>query len=135
MVTTCQIRIFHCLIFTETKFRNMELITFESKAYHELVGKIDKIAGYIAKCETSVSLDEKEIWLDSNELAELLKISTRTLQRLRKDNLISYSILRGKCLYRLSDIEESLRERLIPSDPKTLEDFRKKYMLHSNKQF
>lgn len=54
------------------------MITFESKAYHELVGKIDKIAGYIAKCETSVSIEEKEIWLDSNELAELLKISTRT---------------------------------------------------------
>ena len=113
----------------------MELITFESKAYHELVGKIEKIAGYIAKCETSVSIEEKEIWLDSNELAELLKISTRTLQRLRKDNLISYSIMRGKCLYRLSDIEESLRKRLIPSDPKTLEDFRKKYMLQSKKQF
>ena len=113
----------------------MELITFESKAYHELVGKIEKIAGYIAKCETSISVEEKEIWLDSNELAELLKISTRTLQRLRKDNLISYSILRGKCLYRLADVEESLRERLIPSDPKTLEDFRKKYMLQSKNQF
>ncbi len=113
---------------------NMELITLESKAYHELVGKIEKIAGYIAKCETSVSIEEKEIWLDSNELAELLKISTRTFQRLRKDNLISYSILRGKCLYRF-DVEESLRETLIPSDPKTLEDFRKKYMLQSKNQF
>lgn len=113
----------------------MELITFESKTYKELVSKIDRIAGYIAKCETSVSNEEKEIWLDSNELAELLKISTRTLQRLRKDNLISYSMLRGKCLYRLSDIEKSLRERLIPSDPKTLEDFRKRYMLQSSKPF
>jgi hypothetical protein len=113
----------------------MELITFESKTYQELVGKIDKIAGYIAKCETSASIEGKEIWLDSNELAELLKISTRTLQRLRKDNLISYSMLRGKCLYRLSDVEKSLRERLIPSDPKTLEDFRKRYMLQSSKPF
>ena len=113
----------------------MELITFESKTYKELVSKIDRIAGYIAKCETSVSTEEKEIWLDSNELAELLKISTRTLQRLRKDNLISYSMLRGKCLYRLSDIEKSLRERLIPSDPKTLEEFRKKYMIQSTKYF
>ncbi|NOR76162.1 MAG: helix-turn-helix domain-containing protein [Draconibacterium sp.] len=113
----------------------MELITFESKAYHELVGKIDKIAGYISKCETSASIEKKEIWLDSNELAELLKISTRTLQRLRKDNLISFSMLRGKCLYRLSDVEKSLSERLIPSDPKTLEDFRKRYMLQSSKPF
>ena len=117
------------------KYVIMELITFESKTYKELVSKIDRIAGYIAKCETSVSNEEKEIWLDSNELAELLKISTRTLQRLRKDNLISYSMLRGKCLYRLSDIEKSLRERLIPSDPKTLEDFRKRYMLQSSKPF
>ena len=117
------------------KYVIMELITFESKTYKELVSKIDRIAGYIAKCETSVSIEEKEIWLDSNELAELLKISTRTLQRLRKDNLISYSMLRGKCLYRLSDVEKSLRERLIPSDPKTLEDFRKRYMLQSTNKF
>lgn len=109
----------------------MELITFESKAYQELIGKIDKIAGFISKSETSVSVDAKDIWLNSNEVAELLKISTRTLQRLRSENLISYSYLRGKCLYRLSDIEKSLQERLIPSDPKTLEDFRKKYMLRT----
>ena len=66
---------------------------FESKTYQELVRKIDKIAGYIAKCENPGSTEENEIWLDSNELAELLKISTRTLQRLRKDNLISYTML------------------------------------------
>ncbi|SHE50434.1 Helix-turn-helix domain-containing protein [Mariniphaga anaerophila] len=112
----------------------MELITFESQTFKELVNKIDKIAAYISKCENPTSTEAKDIWLDSNELADLLKISTRTLQRLRKDNLISYSILRGKCLYRLSDVEESLRERLIPSDPKTLEAFRKRYMLHT-KQF
>jgi len=55
----------------------MELITFESKAYHELVGKIDKIAGYIAKCESSASIKDKEIWLDSNEVAELYQINLR----------------------------------------------------------
>lgn len=109
----------------------MELITFESRTFKELVNKIDRIASYIAKCETPTSDEQKDIWLDSNELAELLKISTRTLQRLRKDNLISYTMLRGKCLYRLSDVEKSLRERLIPSDPKTLEAFRKRYMLKS----
>ena len=106
----------------------MELVTFESKTYHELVEKINRIAEYVSKCKSS-SLDEKkEVWLDSNEVAELLKISTRTLQRLRKDNLISYTMLRGKCLYKLSDIERSLQERIIPTDPKTLDDLRKKYL-------
>lgn len=98
----------------------MELVTFESKTYQELVRKIDKIAEYVVKCDSPSSENDK-VWLDSNEVAELLKISTRTLQRLRKDNLISYTMLRGKCLYKLSDIEKSLQERIIPTDPRTLE--------------
>ena len=106
----------------------MELVTFESKAYQELVKKINRIAEYVLECN-SPSKDEKQVvWLDSNEVAELLKISTRTLQRLRKDNLISYTMLRGKCLYKLSDIEKSLQERIIPTDLKTLDDLRKKYL-------
>ena len=91
----------------------MELITFESKAYQELLKKIERIAEYISKVETPVPDEKKEVWLDSMEVARLLGISTKTLQRLRKDQLISYSLFRGRCLYRLSDIERALNERLI----------------------
>ena len=105
----------------------MELITFESNAYQELVKKLDNIAAYVAKNDNP-SEQQSDAWLDSNEVAELLRISTRTLQRLRKDNMISYTMLRGKCLYKLSDIEKSLQDRIIPTDPKTLESLRKKYM-------
>ena len=92
----------------------MELITFESKAYQELLKKIERIAEYISKVE----------------VARLLGISTKTLQRLRKDQLISYSLFRGRCLYRLSDIERALNERLITCNPQTLEQFRKNYLLN-----
>ena len=95
----------------------MEVITFESEAYKALVGKIEKIAGYVA-----------EAWLDSNQLAEALGISTRTLQRLRDENLISYSMLRGRCMYKLSEVERCLEERTIRCKPQTLEDFRKNYL-------
>ena len=37
----------------------MELITFESKAYQELLKKIERIAEYISKVETPVP-DEKK---------------------------------------------------------------------------
>ena len=106
----------------------MELVTFESKAYQELVEKINRIAKYVLECDSLSTEKKQAVWLDSNEVAELLKISTRTLQRLRKDNLISYTMLRGKCLYKLSDIENSLQERIIPTDQKTLDDIRKKYL-------
>ena len=99
----------------------MEVITFESEAYKALVGKIEKIAGYVAE-------EKKETWLDSNQLAEALGISTRTLQRLRDENLISYSMLRGRCMYKLSEVERCLEERTIRCKPQTLEDFRKNYL-------
>ena len=60
----------------------MEVITFESEAYKALVGKLEKIAGYVAEAQLP-SEEKKEAWLDSNQLAEALGISTRTLQRLR----------------------------------------------------
>ena len=42
----------------------MEVITFESEAYKELVGKIEKIAGYVAEAQLP-SEEKKEAWLDS----------------------------------------------------------------------
>jgi hypothetical protein len=108
----------------------MEVITIDSRAYKDLVEKIDKISTFVVKCEAGIKLQSNdEIWLDSQEVANLLRISTRTLQRLRAENLISYAILRGRCLYKLSEIERGLNERLITCDPHTLEEFRKNYLL------
>ena len=47
----------------------MEVITFESEAYKELVGKIEKIAEYVAEAQLP-SGEKKEAWLDNNQLAE-----------------------------------------------------------------
>ena len=105
----------------------MEVITFESEAYKALVGKIEKIARYVAEAQLP-SEEKKEAWLDSNQLAEALGISTRTLQRLRDENLISYSMLRGRCMYKLSEVERCLEERTIRCKPQTLEDFRNNYL-------
>lgn len=113
----------------------MELITFDSKTYKELVSKIERIAAYIDKCETPLKVNETTIWLDSHEIVGLLKISKRTLQRLRENNQISYAMLQGKCLYQLSEVEKLIKERIIPSNPKTHEAFREKYMLQSSKPF
>lgn len=109
----------------------MEVITIDSKAYRDLVDKIEKIAEFIVRKEDKIENPDREIWLDSYEVANLLRISTKTLQRLRKDKLISYTILRGRCLYKLSEIERGLNERLITCDPRTLEDFRRNYLLEN----
>lgn len=107
----------------------MEVITIDSKAYKDLIEKIDRIAKYVAKKEGDKECPDHEVWLDSFQVANLLQISTKTLQRLRKDKLISYSQLRGRCLYKLSEIERALNERLISCDPQNIDEFRKNYLL------
>lgn len=106
----------------------MEIITFDHKVYQDLNDKIERIADYVFKKEKNPDR-ELEIWLTSEELADLLKISTRTLQRMRKERVIPYTMLRSKCLYRLSDIEQCIAKRIVTCNPQTLEEFRKNYYL------
>jgi hypothetical protein len=47
----------------------MELVTFESKAYQELIRKIERIAEFVVKAEKPLPDGKREIWLDSMEVA------------------------------------------------------------------
>lgn len=118
----------------------MELVTFESNAYKDLVEKIDRIAEFVVKKESAAPPDSSKEdsidngWLDNDQTADILGISTRTLQRLRTKNLISYSLLGGKCYYQVSDIETALRNRIIRCTPEAIEDFRKNYLLYTKQK-
>ena len=52
----------------------MEIITFDHKVYQDLNDKIERIADYVFRKETNPR-QEPEIWLTSEELADLLKVS------------------------------------------------------------
>lgn len=101
----------------------MEVITLESEAYKNIVDKIDSIADYVREqnsLESSAILDNE--WVDSYEVCTFLKISERTLQRLRTNGTISYSIISGKTYYTIGEIKRVLKERLIKSTDEQLQD-------------
>ena len=83
----------------------MEIVTMDNEVVKTMMEKIDRIADYVFK-KDNVPKEEAEILLTSEEAADLLKISTRTLQRMRKDKTIPYMMARSKCRYRLADLEE-----------------------------
>ena len=60
-----------------------EVIVMESAAYQKMMGQIAKIAEFITKNEHKLQdCDfDNDVWLDSQEVADMLHISTRTLQR------------------------------------------------------
>lgn len=98
----------------------MDVITIESKAYKEIVAKIDVIANYVFSQEDMKN--EDEIWVDSYEVCTFLKISDRTLQRLRAAGLVSYSDIKGHYFYKIKEIKRLLEERLIKRDKKYIND-------------
>lgn len=99
---------------------NIDVITIESKAYKEIVAKIDVIANYVFSQEDTKN--EDEIWVDSYEVCTFLKISDRTLQRLRAAGLVSYSDIKGHYFYKIKEIKRLLEERLIKRDKEYIND-------------
>lgn len=98
----------------------MEIITIESSAFKELAGQIKEIAMHIRKINMrEVRIDAEEM-LTTCEAARLLRVSRRTLQRLRRDRLISYTYAGNACRYRRSDIERYMSERLNEEERKSL---------------
>ena len=89
----------------------MEVITIESQAYKNIMSKMDTIFDYVISQQNIQ--DEEDSWVDSYEVCTFLKISDRTLQRLRSENKINYSRIRGKNYYKISEIKRMMEENLI----------------------
>lgn len=100
----------------------MEVITIDSEAYKQLLEKIDLITDYITEKENSNSAEKDELWVDSYEVCTYLRISERTLQRLRANGLIRYSVILGRNYYTIDEVKRMLNARLIKSDGDNLEE-------------
>lgn len=92
----------------------MEIVTMDNEVVKTMMEKIDRIADYVFK-KDNVPKEEAEILLTSEEAADLLKISTR--------------MARSKCRYRLTDLEECVRRKIVRCNPKTLEEFKHNYLM------
>ena len=98
----------------------MEVITIESQAFKDLMSKVDTIFDYVISQQNIQ--DEEDSWVDSYEVCTFLKISDRPLQRLRSENKINYSRIRGKNYYKISEIKRMMEENLIRRSEDCLQD-------------
>lgn len=109
----------------------MEVITFESDAFKQLEKKIDRIAGFVTNIEVppnNKDPDWSSVRLESEEICDILDISSRTLQRIRKEGRLFYYIEKGKCIYKFEDVEQLVKEKIFPTHIKSYLEFRKSYL-------
>ena len=102
-------------------YYDMEVITIESRAYKEIISRLEKIALFVN------THSEDEEWVDGHDICSYLKISSRTLQRLRAKKLVNYSLMNGKAMYKISEVKQMLNENLIKRDPQMLQDLINNY--------
>ncbi|KAA6314343.1 hypothetical protein EZS27_035027, partial [termite gut metagenome] len=68
--------------------------------------------------------------VDSYEVCTFLKISDRTLQRLRVEGAINFSRIRGKNFYRISELQRLMQDNVIRRSEEHLQDLIKNHQLH-----
>lgn len=112
----------------------MEVITIESQAFKDLTAKINKIAKFITTVQDKAVEQPEDSWVDSYEVCTFLKISTKTLQRLRTANEISYSKIRGKTFYRISEIQRLLNDHIIRRSDEHLQNLIDNHRLNLEKK-
>lgn len=112
----------------------MEIITMESAAYKDIVGRIEEIASHVRKHSPEKREQETAGLLDSREVMRLLRISRRTLQRLRTEKRIKYVIIRGDCRYPPEEVERIIRENAVRTSLEKPEELRHNYLLRTGGQ-
>jgi len=100
----------------------MDVITIESTAFLELEAKINLIARFVNDQQPPSTENPDETWVDNYDVCTFLKISERTLQRLRSKGLVSYSIISGKSYYTLTELKRMLTQHIIRSNEECLND-------------
>lgn len=108
----------------------MEVITIESQAYKDIMAKLSKIDTLLTTLLNKTEEEPVDGWVDSYEVCTFLKISEKTLQRLRTGNAITYSKIRGKNFYRISEIQRLMKDNIIRRSEEHLQNLIENYKLH-----
>lgn len=95
----------------------MKVIVIDSEAYKKLMQKIEWIHTYVKNQEKMNTImqesDPSEVWLSDQDAATILRVSKRTMQRLRSNGDITYSIRGGKAWYTLAEVKRLLLGRVV----------------------
>jgi len=112
----------------------MEVITIEAQAYRELSAKINMIAKFVAHIQAKADEEPNDGWVDNYDVCTFLKISERTLQRLRASRSVNFTLIRGKAFYRISEIRRLMDDNVIRRSDEHLQDLIKNHKLYAEQR-
>lgn len=97
---------------------NIERIEFISWM-ERLIERFDIMGEHISELEKKRGSVDGEELLDNQDILQMLKISSRSLQRYRSSGRLPYYTISGKIYYKLSDVHQFIRESFTARMSKT----------------
>jgi len=96
---------------------NIDRMEFNSWM-ERIMQRLDMLGDSLRESERNrTSVDGEEL-LDNQDVLQMLKISTRSLQRYRSSGRLPYYTISGKLYYKLSDVHEFIRSSFHQSPPR-----------------
>ncbi len=84
----------------------MEFIAWMEK----IMSRFDILNEHISNTQNQLNSIDGEELLDNQDLLQMLKVSSRSLQRYRSSGKLPYYTISGKLYYKLSDVHQFIRE-------------------------
>ncbi|EJL74340.1 helix-turn-helix domain-containing protein [Chryseobacterium populi] len=75
-----------------------------------IMDRLDILGERMKASENHYNVVDGDELLDNQDVLQLLKISSRSLQRYRSSGKLPYYSIRGKLYYKLSDVQQLIRE-------------------------
>ena len=88
----------------------------------ELSGEIKEIKAQALVIKQTKADKFKQTWFDGQDVMLALKISKRTLQKLRDDGTLPYSRINGKFYYKVTDLDKLLESNYSQTSKKISHD-------------
>lgn len=88
----------------------MEIIIIEKKTFEALLSAVGTLTEKVNTLHHRCNEKAMSNWLDGEEVCRQLRISPRTLQKLRDNSLIGFSQINRKFYYKPNEVE-----RLLPT--------------------
>ena len=92
----------------------MDTTIISAEEWRGLLLKIDRISAFVEQFSERLPADDNA-WLNDKEVCDCLKISSRTLHRLRKRGDLSFSTIAKKHFYKASQIKELMEKKSVKS--------------------
>jgi excisionase family DNA binding protein len=84
------------------------------KALNRLKDHVGELTKQIAFLSKSPSQQLTRKWLDTEAVCRILRVSDRTLMKMRNEGALPFTRVRRRILYRASDIQDWLEKRVKP---------------------